>query len=46
MQGRGTNFKQYKTESTDKSQIQLTVFVIAFDFSHKEAKNIAKEISA
>jgi hypothetical protein len=42
VQGRGTNFKQYKTESTDKSQTQLTVFAIAFaiDSSHKEAKNL------
>ena len=35
-----TNFKQYKTESTDKSQTQLTIFAIAFDSSHKEAKNL------
>jgi hypothetical protein len=33
-------FKQYKTESTDKSPTQLTVFAIAFDSSHKEAKNL------
>jgi hypothetical protein len=41
VQGRGINFKQYiETDSTDKRQIQLTVFAIAFDCSHKEAENL------